>query len=218
MVEIIVVVAVISILVAILAPVLTKHVKDAMVARTYNETLVISTAILSLHKDTGMWPFTNLNGPSGAVDRIVGDPLHVPKGTTPDANPGAENWGKMGTPKPIYDYLFYNNPDDNTGPENQNEPGQDYPRRGRNAWRGPYLDVDILADPWGFSYVVNARYFPGNPNAGILAYNHRVFVLSAGPDGMWTTAFHDNINRFTNPNDAPAGDDIGCVITTNSRY
>ncbi len=217
-VELVIVLAVIGILVAILTPVISKHIKDAKTTRACNEVIVISTAILSLHKDTGMWPCTNADGPSGGVDRVITAPDAVPAGVESGAAPGAINWGTLGSAKPLYDYLFYNNPDNDSGPVNQNQPGQDYPISGKYAWRGPYLDQEIITDPWGQSYVINARYFPGNPRSGSLALNHRVWVLSAGANGLWATAFDDNINRLTTPDDAPKGDDIGCVITTNSRY
>jgi len=216
--EILVVLAIVSILAAILVPVVIKNMKDAYIARTKNETIVISSAILTLHKDTGKWPFTNLPGPSGGVNRVVGDVLHIPAERAPKARPGAENWGTLGEVKPLSDYLFYNNPDENSGPLYQKEPGQDYPVRGKFAWNGPYIDYEVLDDPWGNSYVVNARYFPGNPLGGEMALEHRVYVLSAGPDGMWSTAFSDTINRMTRPNDSPYGDDIGFIILTNGNY
>jgi len=218
LIEIIVVLAMVSILASILIPVVVKQMKDAYIARAKNETLIISSAILTLHKDTGKWPFTNEPGPSGGIDRIVGDLEHIPQGETPNGHPGAYNWGSIGIYKQISDYLFYNNPDENTGEKNQNEGGQDYPIKGKNAWRGPYIDYEILDDPWGNSYVVNARYFPGNPRGGSLAVEHRIFVLSAGADALWSTAFTDTINRMTRPNDAPYGDDIGFIILINASY
>jgi len=218
LVEIIVVMAIISILAAILVPVVVKNMKDAYIARTKNETVVIASAILTLHKDTGKWPFTNKPGPSGAVNRIVGDVNTIPRVKSPISREGAERWGNLGEVKPISDYLFYNNPDEDIGALNQNEPNEDYPVKGKFAWNGPYIDYEVLDDPWGNSYVINARYFPGNPLAGLLAREHRVFVLSAGPDGMWSTAFSDTINRLTTPDDSPYGDDIGFVVVTNGNY
>lgn len=215
LVEMVVVLAVISILVAIIVPTVVKHIRDARIARVRNEVQVIGSAILSMHKDTGRWPFTNADGPSGGVNRVIGsiDPTAMCTTVAPGALAGAANWGTLGPIKPLYDYIYYNNPDDDTGPINQNQPGQDYPTIGDFRWLGPYLDQPIYADPWGYSYVISARYFPGNPLAVTTA--HRVLILSPGPDLSWSTAFSDTITRNTFPDDSPYGDDVGFVIVTN---
>ena len=46
-------------------------------------------------------------------------------------------------------------------------------------WRGPYMAM-VTADPWGHSYVSNAKSFAvaGQP----------VWIISAGPDGLLQTA------------------------------
>jgi hypothetical protein len=62
-----------------------------------------------------------------------------------------------------------------------------------------------VEDPWGNAYVVNSQYFPGGSYTGTT--RHRVFVLSAGPNGTWETAFNDNTTEELK------GDDIGTVIT-----
>jgi hypothetical protein len=77
-----------------------------------------------------------------------------------------------------------------------------------------------MLDPWGYQYVINSRYFP--PNSAISVDNHRVLILSAGEDQLWSTAFDNSINRMS---PAPAdnvygpyengADDIGVVIMTN---
>jgi hypothetical protein len=60
------------------------------------------------------------------------------------------------------------------------------------GWKGPYLS-SYDTDPWGNAYVINT------PD---LETTNKVYVLSAGPDGILQT-----------PTDAsPANDDIGVGI------
>lgn len=224
LIEMVVVLAVIAILAAILFPTIAKHITDSKVTRATNEGQVVTAAVMMLYKDTGKWPMTNADGPSGRVDRVLTglttDP--VPTGAAPNARSGAAGWGSSGNSKQLSDYLFYNNPDGNTGAANQNETAQDYPVSGDFAWRGPYLDKQTYLDPWGNQYVISARWFPG----ATLSAGKTVLILSAGKDGVWSTAFDDTVTRATVPNDLPYGpfendgtyihDDIGVVITTNN--
>ena len=217
LIEMVVVLAVVSILVAILVPTIARHIKDAKITRAENEELVIASAILSLYKDVGRWPCTNTNGPAGGVNRVLsGDPTdYVP--TAADATyTGSSNWGSISPTKQLYDYLYYNNPDDNTGAVNQNETGQDYPTTGEYRWKGPYLDKRANLDPWGAQYVISARYFPGNSLTTVAQRaGHRVIIISSGINQVWETPFSDSVNRNTNPDDNVGGDDIGFIIYTN---
>lgn len=230
LIEMVVVLAVIAILAAILFPTIAKHITDSKVTRATNEGQVITAAIMMLYKDTGKWPSTNAEpvvangGPSGTVDRLLTgtatDP--IPATAAPGARTGAVNWGTFGTTKPLYDFLFFNNPDSDTGAASQNEAGADYPTSGEFAWKGPYIDKQTYLDPWGNQYVISARYFPG----GAAAANHTVLVISAGKDQLWSTSFIDSVTRLTSPSDLPYGsnendgsyihDDIGVVVTTNN--
>ncbi|MGQ9617997.1 MAG: prepilin-type N-terminal cleavage/methylation domain-containing protein [Candidatus Aminicenantia bacterium] len=214
LVEMVVVLAVVAILAAILVPTVAKHIADSQIARANNEVQVIGSAIASLYKDTGFWPYTNADGPSGGVNRVLGNPTTVPVGTGPNAGPGAVNWGALTPTTPLYIYLYYNNPDGDLDPLLQGQPGEDYPTSGQFSWRGPYLDKPLYDDPWGMSYVISARYFPGNSLISDPA-GHRVFVLSAGLNKLWSTPFADGITRYTDPDDSPRDDDIGLAIYTN---
>jgi prepilin-type N-terminal cleavage/methylation domain-containing protein len=212
LIEMVVVLAVIAILAAILTPTVARNIKASKVTRTINETQVIAAAVASLYKDTGYWPYTGANGPAGGVDRVLTNPNTVPTGAESGAGSGAASWGTYGPSKPLYDYLYYNNPDDDTSSGGQNQTGQDYPTSGEYRWRGPYLDTRTIDDAWGRSYVINARYFPGNPRFNDKTRPHRVYVLSAGPDHLWGTAYSDAVTRNTTPDDSIGGDDIGKAI------
>lgn len=209
MVEVVVVIGVVALLAGIMVPLISKNLEDAKAARAKNEAVVIGAAIGSLYKDTGFWPSTNKNGPSGGVDRLASDMKKIPKGNAPGAKTGAGNWGQLGSVKALGDFLYYNNPDDDKGASGQNQAGQDYPASGEFRWAGPYLEKPDLLDPWGNAYMVNARYFPGNPRYGG-PKKHRVYVLSAGPNKVWDTSYDDNTG---DGGDDIAGDDIGVTVT-----
>lgn len=193
------------------ASVLTRNFRDLKRTEAKQTAAVIALAVTTLYKDVGQWPSTDQNGPSWrpGVDRLFSAPGKVPQQSGPDAGTGAASWGKAEHSKAMADFLFFNNPNDDSGKKDRSEDGQDYDRQGEYRWRGPYLDHPETLDPWGRSYVINARYFPENaryPNNGL---KHRVYVLSAGPNGLWETPFDDAIGDGA---DRRAGDDIGVMI------
>ena len=203
LIEIVIAVAIVAIFAAALSPMVFKHLEDAKRTKAQEETHIIAMAILSLYKDTNHWPITNGNGPPGAVDRVLTSG-NTATGEGVEASTDADNWGSFGSVKQLGDYLYYNNPDDNMGDVAENQTGQDYPINGHNAWRGPYIERYSVDDPWGHAYVVNARYFSSGKYVGKL--RHKVFVLSAGPDGRWQTAFNDDVIEEIR------GDDIGALV------
>jgi len=186
MVEVVVVIGVVALLAGVLVPLISKNLEDAKRARAKNEAVVIAAAVGSLYKDTGMWPTKNKEGKF--LDRLATDVNKVPQLGT---------WGwKMSKPvEGLGGYLFSNK--------------HDLPTTGEFKWSGPYLDKPEILDPWGQSYVVNARYFPGNSRYGGTV-KHRVYVLSAGPNRKWETPYNNNIG---DGKDETKGDDIGVVVT-----
>jgi len=206
MLELIVVVAAIAILAAILTPMVLKLIDDSRISRAQKETESIATALAALYKDTAKWPYTNADGPAGSsVSRLVGSSV-VPTGAAAGAGSNAARWGTYGTAKHLGDFLYWNNPDDDSQADgtNANQASADYPTNGERAWEGPYMEAYDLEDPWGNGYVVNSRYFPGGAYGG--SQRHKVLVLSAGPDGLWSTPFNDGVTETI------MGDDIGHVI------
>lgn len=205
--EIVIAVAIVAIFAAAISPMVFKHLEDAKLSRAQNETETLATAVLSYYKDTGTWPYTNANGPTGnGVARVVSS-ANVATGAGPGASPGAVNWGTYGNTKMLGDYLYHNNPDDDTSATGAggNQAGEDWPTTGRGAWRGPYVTAYQFDDPWGNAYVMNVQYAPGGNYGGTV--RHKVFVLSAGPDGRWQTGFNNG-----QPEEI-SGDDIGTVVT-----
>ena len=205
MLELIVVVAAIAILAAILSPMVLKVIDDSRVSRAQNECVAVATAVAGLYKDVGKWPYTNAAGPSGSVDRLISSST-VAVGAAVGAGSGATNWGSYGTSKHLGDFLYWNNPDDNSSATGSgaNEANQDYATSGQRSWKGPYLPDYETQDPWGNAYVVNVRYLPAGRYTGTV--RHKVMVLSPGPDGLWSTPYSDALTETV------MGDDIGHVI------
>ncbi len=205
LIEIVIAVAIVAIFAAAISPMVFRHLEDAKVGKAQNEAETIATAILNYYKDVGAWPYTDANGPTGnRIDRIVSHSV-IARGAGPDAAAGAANWGRYGNDKHLGDYLYYNNPDDDSGDRGANQDGQDWPTTGKGAWKGPYLESYDVKDPWGNAYVVNTRYLPGGRYGG--TERHKVYVLSAGPNGAWETAFNDGTTEEI------MGDDIGTVVS-----
>lgn len=55
-------------------------------------------------------------------------------------------------------------------------------------WRGPYLTEGVSADPWGSAYVVNVG--SSLPGGFLNANKAAIYVISAGPNGIIETPFH----------------------------
>ncbi len=213
LIEIIIAVAVVAIMAAAITPLVIRHLDSAKLTRAKSESEMIASAVLELYKDTGYWPITNVNGPSGTSSRVVSSSTPA-VGTTAGAQTGAANWGTLGTAKHLGDFLYWNNPDDDTSATGnaKNQTGQDYRTTGDQAWSGPYISDYNLSDPWGHGYVINTHYLPGgaydiNVNGSV---RHKVFVLSAGPNGLWETGFSNNTSEEI------SGDDIGTVLHINN--
>jgi len=207
LIEIVIAVAIVAIFAAAISPMVFRHLEDAKVSKAQNEAETVATAVLNYYKDVGAWPYTNANGPSGnGIDRVISS-TDVAVGTGSNAQAGAGNWGTYGNTKQLGDYLYFNNADDDSRADGSaaNQNNADWPITGRGAWKGPYVEAYDIQDPWGNAYVVNVRYLPGGRYAG--TNRHKVFVLSAGPNGVWETGYSDAATEDI------SGDDIGTVVS-----
>ncbi|MFT5233803.1 MAG: prepilin-type N-terminal cleavage/methylation domain-containing protein [Candidatus Krumholzibacteriia bacterium] len=207
LIEIVIAVAIVAIFAAALSPMVFRHLGDAKLAKAQNESEVIAGAVLSYYKDVGAWPYTSADGPSGTgVARVISSAL-VATGTGTGAGTGAASWGTNGTAKLLGDYLYFNNPDEDSSADgtNSDQVGADWPVSGLGSWRGPYVDSYEFNDPWGRAYVINVQFAPGGSYSGTV--RHKVFALSAGPNGTWETAWDDGVSEEV------LGDDIGTIIT-----
>jgi prepilin-type N-terminal cleavage/methylation domain-containing protein len=213
LIEVLVAVAIVAIVAGAITPLVLKYVGDARSARAISDARTMGQAIIAFNLDTGRWPVSNdgnLND-TAELSRLVGlargdiSADNIPDGAGTATGDG--NWdggGDGGDAGAIEDFLIYNE-DANTDPL--------YPVSMNPAaspgWDGPYLQF-VPPDPWGNPYVVNIRYLDG---VGIATtaeeQDHAVFVLSAGPNGLFETSFDDGTALSSG---GTGGDDVGWMV------
>ena len=182
LIEIIVILAVISILVAILTPAVLKYISEAQQDRAQEDVKIINTALNDLIKDSGQYPGNMLQFGNPAKTFICG----------PGTQPGTGVvWCTAANFRQLSNHLNVNDPNENGTP---NE-AADYRSTGKFRWRGPYVQ-GISEDPWGNAYAINASTLVGGNTSP-------TWVVSAGPDGIFQT----NTTDLT-----VTGDDIGIRI------
>jgi prepilin-type N-terminal cleavage/methylation domain-containing protein len=214
LVEILVAVAILAILSATLSPLVIKYINDGRRARALSDSQTIGQAILAFQVDTGIWPVSD-DGTitdAGELSRLVGLPAgsisnaNIPAGSGGSTN----NWqagGAGGVAGAIQDHLIFNADNDTAALYPTSASPPDPP-----GWNGPYLK-SVPEDPWGNPYVCNVRFLVNGNVGGVTvaeAASHAVMCLSAGPNGVWNTAFADATAL-----DGPGGDDIGFLIQGN---
>jgi prepilin-type N-terminal cleavage/methylation domain-containing protein len=187
LIEATIVLTVAAILAAAAAPVASRTLDRAKLARATDDTKAIKTAIDNMIVEINFTPFTT-NGTNGGttIQMLVSD------GDTPRTlGPGgAAQWIDPVNPaaaQPV-DFLERHLV--------TNTPG--YNPNGANAWRGAYINTPIDPDPWGNRYAVNVLHLRTTTT-------NDVFVLSVGPDEEVNTAF--TVNGAT-----PGADDIIAVV------
>lgn len=198
MLEVVVVLAMITILTAFLAPTVVKYVRDARIARAQADVRSIGEAIKKFEKDLARFPmFTTGAGtlPDSAANvvRLQG-PGDLPGEAAASAwtagTPADSDCAASCTTNTLINQLIANSPA--------------YPTSSSPAipfkWNGPYLER-IEADPWGNKYLVNII------NAKSTSAD-AVFILSAGPNGSVETPF--NVSKSATLQ--PGGDDVAFRI------
>jgi type II secretory pathway pseudopilin PulG len=169
LIEIIVILAVISILVAILTPSVLKYIADAQLDRAKKDVQTISTMLNDLIRDTGQYPGNFLF----TRTFICG----------PGTQPGTGVvWCTGATSRQLSNHLTINDPNENGTP---NEAGIDYRSTGNFRWRGPYI-ANLVEDPWGNAYAINASTLVGGNTSP-------TWVISPGPDGVFQTNPTDSV-------------------------
>lgn len=190
LVEATIVLTVAAILAAAAAPIASRTLDRAKLARASDDAVAIKTAINTFVGEfTSFTPFTVTGTNGGAtVEMLVSD------GDIPFSAIGATIWDDVVNPAAatqvdfLERHLVTNTPGG----------GGAYTTGGGGPWRGAYITAPIDPDPWGNRYAVNVNYFR-------TATSNDVFVLSAGPDEEVNTAF--TVNGVT-----PGGDDIIAVV------
>lgn len=187
LIEIIVILAVISILVAILTPSVLKYISEAQTDRALKDATTLQAVINDLIKDTGQYP-----GNMTTSSFICGPGNIATAGTTGwAANSAACTSGTGVMGDSLSNHLVVNDPNENGVASSTN----DYRTTGKFVWKGPYAQ-NINTDPWGNAYEVNVSTLKGGNTSP-------TWIISAGPDGVFQTATGAN---------SLSGDDIGIRI------
>jgi len=160
LVEIIVILAVISILVAILTPTVLKYIDEARGDRAGADVKNINAMINDLIKDTGKYPGDKLESGNTFLCSSTG-------------TVGQAGWGTTATCESLDNHLVTNSP-------GTTATSDDYPSSGKFRWKGPYI-TNLSEDPWGNGYQINASTLVGG-NTSV------TWVISAGPDGTFQTS------------------------------
>lgn len=206
LIELVVVLAVITLLAAILTPLVTRYIEDARIQRAQTEVKVIAGAIMKFEQDLGRFPFFTLGaGTLREADQdvvVLQGPGSMP---TPMGTTGSNaNWTEASVTgckaatcvrDELANQLIKNAPGGVTTSPYPTARAEGKPF----VWRGPYLDK-LENDSWGNSYLVNIQNVRSDVDAP-------AFVLSAGPNGKVETAFADTTGG-RKQNLVPGGDDI----------
>jgi len=192
LVEATIVVTVAAILSAAAAPIASRTLDRARLARAFDDSKAIKTAIGNLLLEfTTFSPFTTTGLAGGATVQML-----VSDGDTPRTlgAGGSALWDDPVDPaaaQPV-DFLERHLVTNTPGGAGA------YTTAGGAPWRGAYISAPLDPDPWGNRYAVNVLHLRTSTT-------NDVFVMSAGPDEEIDTA-------FTVDGATPGDDDIIAVV------
>ena len=228
LIELTIILICLSVLCAILAPVIGRYVRNAKMIRCREDVQALGCAIWMFVEDTGNSCFLrdgSLDGPGATPANTV--ELVVTDGDIPGIGPhGADEWARPVNLNGI-DFLAYHLITNNPG----NDPVNAYPTprdlqaaslgdpvfakpgsggfNSEFAWRGPYMTAPLDPDPWGNRYAVNCVFMGPNPDPEVNGYTEDTIVLSAGPDEEVDTQWA--VDGLT-----PGDDDVIYMVCGNS--
>ena len=178
--ELVVVLAIISILAAIITPMINSYVDRARINSARNDVRNMAAAIISFNTDTRTWPIYKTSGdiPNGdAYNALVTD------GDEAALAGGIANTWTSDTNGDLRAIV------------NENSLG--LTTSGVRKWNGGYMN-EVTTDPWGTKYYFNGVHLKPDSTS------NATFILSAGPNQTIDTEFTQAVTgTFT-----VGGDDI----------
>lgn len=185
LIEVIVVAGIIAILAGILVPLVFNQIDESKKTRALADIKSINVATLAFRKDVGKWPVLHETAGDPWVDILVSDGTvpALPAGFTAVSNNKSNFKFQMASDALTAPVTIF------TGP------GGMYFK----LWKGPYMSA-FPADPWGNAYVMNSGYLFYSETDLPGATTTPVWLLSAGPNGIYETDVTDTELK---------GDDIG---------
>jgi type II secretory pathway pseudopilin PulG len=243
LVEATIILAVLSVLTAVIAPSIMNYVQDAQNTTAQGDVQAIGSGITQMLKDTG----SRCLRTSGTTDCTIAnrvdllisgggsDPMGVAATaanvTLPDsesATTATVNWlgsGAVPAQQDLIDDQLIEN--DNPTPYSVASQTAGGGPRMKLGWRGAYLNGPIMADPWGIKYQVNSIFLAvatdafdtaGSPDQlqeGLreAGWNRDVLVLSSGSNRVVETPFGGSASGGV----SAVGDDVIYVIRGGTR-
>ncbi|MBI4610632.1 MAG: hypothetical protein HY726_16675 [Candidatus Rokubacteria bacterium] len=191
MMELIVILGVLSVLAAILAPMVINYLDDAKKQKALSDVMTLQGTILRLTKDVGHFPlYKDGTQTTGKLDWEL---LQGP-GNDPQDHDSKKWLNAQGKTDDLENHLIKNNPG--------SKKYETDPTKSRFLWRGPYMEL-IGVDPWGNRYLVNIKNADPADNPAKV-----VWVLTAGPNGKIET----DPDSLADSGALPVNDDIAVRI------
>jgi type II secretory pathway pseudopilin PulG len=192
LVEATIVLTVAAILSAAAAPIASRAIDRARLARAVDDTSAIKTAIGNLLLEfTTFTPFTATGLAGGATVQMLVSDGDIPRTIGAD---GSALWDDVVNPAAVQPVDFLERHLVTNTPGGAGA----YTTAGGAPWRGAYISALIDPDPWGNRYAVNVLHLRTTTT-------NDVFVMSPGPDEEIDTA-------FTVDGASPGDDDIIAVV------
>jgi type II secretory pathway pseudopilin PulG len=231
LVEATVILGVVSMLTAVLAPSVRSYVQTAQQAAAKKDVEVIGSALARMLTDVGeLWVSRDGNGASATappshaagnrVDLLVSDG-RVPAKYLARSS-GSPDWDTAVNDTTVQklEYFLVTNTPSNTSANayrtatnmsvvSQFDPDDGATFNSPHGWRGAYLPGPIGADPWGNRYAVNVEYLARGLGAGPSGNVNDVFVISAGSNGLIETRYDID--------GASSGNDVIYVVSGGTR-
>lgn len=197
--EIIVVLGVIGVMAAMLAPMVLNYLEDAKKSKAEADVKALAGVIHRLARDVAHFPiYTNGTLTSGAPTiQLLQGPGNDPDKTTSHG----QAWNLLTPVGDLENHLIKNLPGGANTPTNEKY----RTANSRFLWRGPYMEK-ISEDAWGNKYLVNIKN--ADPAENTPANSKVVWVLSAGPNGKIET----DPSALADSGALPGGDDIAVRI------
>ena len=214
LIEVTIMLLVLMLLTGVLAPSIFDFVNDAKWVKVKEDCEAIAVSVARLHRDVGCirldgtLPCTKVNrvdllysdGPQNRARTNAGDIAVAGDGATNFFSPNMKTAGyrwddDLGTyADSLENQMVVNSPAyPLVGPASPIGPNFN------TGWRGAYLSPPIGPDPWGHKYEVNSVFLTIATNATAVGSGHRntgwtqdAFCISAGPNGIYQTAFGGN--------------------------
>ncbi|MEX2270380.1 MAG: type II secretion system protein [Vicinamibacterales bacterium] len=207
LVEVTIILMVLALLTAVIAPSIDDYIKDARQVKAKEDVEAIGVSLVRMLKDTGApFPLRSgsvdiadrykinnrvdlLFGPGNAASIVVADnPVFAPGAASATTSP--INWGRAAGAgiESLEAHLVLNTPA--YAPPLLTEAalaGSGGPRFGI-GWRGAYLSA-LSADPWGNRYEVNSVMIGVGSDSVDLGWNTDTVVISAGSNSVMNSTF-----------------------------